>query len=48
MEKRIQLSDLQYRFFIGLCCLVGSEGSEYIDAVVDEVEWTNPRYYHQN
>lgn len=33
---------------IGMCCLIGQPGVDYIDAVVDQVEWTNPRYCHQN
>ncbi len=28
--------------------LIGQEGRHWYHLPIDEVEWTNPRYYHQN
>jgi len=29
-------------------CIVGDQGISWIYLVLDRVEWTNPRYGHQN
>lgn len=31
-----------------ICVLLGDEGCHFIFVEVDRVEWTEPRYFHQN
>lgn len=33
---------------LNITILLGQEDVDFIFAVVDTVEWTEPRYYHQN
>ena len=33
---------------LALTILIGQYDVDWIPCVVDEVEWTEPRYYHQN
>ncbi|MBA7694973.1 hypothetical protein ES703_103589 [subsurface metagenome] len=33
---------------LAITILLGQEDVDFIFVVVDEVEWTQPRYYHQN
>ncbi|MBA7658570.1 hypothetical protein ES703_66529 [subsurface metagenome] len=34
--------------FQALLILLGNEREEFIFALVDPVEWSEPRYFHQN
>ncbi len=34
--------------FLSLCVLLGNENEEFIFAFVDQVEWSDPKYCHQN
>lgn len=31
-----------------LLVILGTEGEWWIPAIVDQVEWTQPKYFHQN
>lgn len=38
------MNELMY----ALCVLLGQEDVQWAKFEVDEVEWTDPKYYHQN
>lgn len=33
---------------LAICILIGQEDVHFIWYALDEVEWTDPKYYHQN
>jgi len=36
------------QLFEALLVLFGKEGDFFIFSLVDQVEWTDPKYFHQN